>query len=231
MPSIKLKAEPELATLPTLKHKARYGTLKPKADDGENDDTLNNMISYEVQQVSPLKIKEVAIGDGTLHPIEHLKRLQELTIGVVGHLSSSTFLDANFRQNIEAIVGEAQCDNGKKSNRKKKMKGFGYGIQQTSNEKDDQVYSVDLRSIMDSSEKCEVKGNTMTVTMYATPLHSGARNIPPTLILHRDALRLSFDHVSSQIEHLLSEQIVRISEKGLSIKVGTHQYAEGACSG
>lgn len=36
---------------------------------------------------------------------------------------------------------------------------------------------------------------------------------------YRDALRVVFDHVSLQIENLISDQIAQVTEKGLAVKV------------
>ncbi|KAI4261604.1 MAG: hypothetical protein L6R42_003196 [Xanthoria sp. 1 TBL-2021] len=149
MPSIKLKTEPEAATL-TTKDKAEGDILENRTEDENlevNDAFIvcDDLISYEVQQLDPLKFKERAIGDGGL--------------------SSSMFLDPSFQKSIQTIVGEAQSSTVKKSKRKK-TNGFEYGIKRTSGEKNDQVYSVDLQGVKDGS-KTSVVDDTLTVTMYA----------------------------------------------------------------
>ncbi|KAL8838117.1 MAG: hypothetical protein Q9170_002258 [Blastenia crenularia] len=184
MPSpIKLVTEPEAAALATLRDKADDGALNAKdafvvcdAGGGTVD-----LISYEIQQLNPLKIKECAIGDG----------------GLCG----SVFLDTTFQKYIETLVGEAQYNAIKETNRKKMMKEFEYGIKRTFSEKNDQTYSVDLRGVKDDY-KNNVIDDTITVTI--------------------DALRVVFDHVALQIENLISEQIAQVSEKGLLVKVTTH---------
>ncbi|KAI4281395.1 MAG: hypothetical protein L6R38_003729 [Xanthoria sp. 2 TBL-2021] len=147
MPSIKLKTEPEAATL-TTKDKAEGDILK----DTTEDETLKvvsqrleilDLTSYEVQQLDPLNIEERAIGDGGL--------------------SSSMFLDPSFQKSIQTIVGETQSNIVKKSKRKR-TNGFEYGIKRASGEKNDQVYSVDLRDVKDDNRN-NVVNNTVTVTM------------------------------------------------------------------
>lgn len=76
------------------------------------------------------------------------------------------FLDTSFQKYIETIVGEAQYNSIKETNRKKMMKEFEYGIKRTFSEKNDQTYSVDLRGVKDDY-KNNVIDDTITVTMYA----------------------------------------------------------------
>ncbi|KAL8953266.1 MAG: hypothetical protein Q9222_000871 [Ikaeria aurantiellina] len=175
MPSpIKLVTEPEAAALATLKDKADDGALKVGVLGSRAE---MDLISYEIIQLEPLKIKECAIGDG----------------GLCG----SVFLDTTFQKYIETLVGEAQYNSIKETNRKKMMKEFEYGIKRSFSEKNDQIYSVDLRGVKDDY-KSNIIDDTITVTM--------------------DALRVVFDHVSLQIENLISEQIAQVTEKGLSVK-------------
>ncbi|KAL8759425.1 MAG: hypothetical protein Q9199_000795 [Rusavskia elegans] len=214
MPSpIKLVTEPEAAALATLKDKAADNTLKVKdafivCDAGggtvvrEHRSSVNvpcfaqDLISYEVQQLNPLKIKECAIGDG-MPEFFPFARPQELIMRTVGGLCGSVFLDTSFQKYIETIVGEAQYNSIKETNRKKMMKEFEYGIKRTFSEKNDQTYSVDLRGVKDDY-KNNVIDDTITVTI--------------------DALRVVFDHVSLQIENLISEQIAQVLDKGLTVK-------------
>ncbi|KAL8835826.1 MAG: hypothetical protein Q9176_006707 [Flavoplaca citrina] len=89
------------------------------------DDCFEDLISYEVQQVEPLKIKERVIGDGPLQ--------------------NSMLSDKSFQTNIETVVGEAQRNGMEQGDRVKRVKKFDYGIQGTLIEKNSQTYSVDLQ--------------------------------------------------------------------------------------
>ncbi|KAL9032965.1 MAG: hypothetical protein Q9180_006203 [Flavoplaca navasiana] len=105
------------------------------------DDCFEDLISYEVQQVEPLKIKERVIGDGIL------KLPQGLTTSNAGPLQNSMLLDKSFQTNIETIVGEAQRNGMKQGHRVKRVKKFDYGIQRTLSEKNSQTYSADLQGL------------------------------------------------------------------------------------
>ena len=83
---------------------------------------------------------------------------------LLGGLCGSVFLDASFQQYIATIVGEAEYNNIKESNRKKMMREFEYGIKRSFSEKNDQVYSVDLRGVKDDP-KNNIIDDTITVKM------------------------------------------------------------------
>ncbi|KAM0796671.1 hypothetical protein BDR22DRAFT_866080 [Usnea florida] len=177
--NIRLVTEPEAAALATLKDKAEDNTLKVgdafvvcDAGGGTVD-----LISYEVERLKPLKIKECAIGSG----------------GLCG----SVFLDLAFQKYIETIVGEIEYNSIKENNRKKMMREFEYGIKRCFSENNDQTYSVDLKGVKDDPRN-GVIDDTITV------------KIP--------ALRAVFDHISLQIENLVSEQIAEVSDKDLAVK-------------
>ncbi|KAL9034248.1 MAG: hypothetical protein Q9180_005511 [Flavoplaca navasiana] len=89
------------------------------------DECFEDLISYEVEQVEPLKIKERVIGDGPLR--------------------DSMLLDKSFQTNIETIYEEAQRNGMKQGDCGKRVKKFDYGIQSTLSEKNSQTYSVDLQ--------------------------------------------------------------------------------------
>ncbi|MCJ1471207.1 hypothetical protein MMC07_009855 [Pseudocyphellaria aurata] len=147
---IELVTEPEAAALATLRDKAEEDLLEVGSFNvrGAGNPGLMvsemqvgdafvvcdagggtvDLISYEVERLSPLKIKECAIGSG----------------GLCG----SVFLDLAFAQYIETIVGEAQYNRIKEKNRKKMMKEFEFGIKRAFDGNDDQ-YSVDLRGVKD----------------------------------------------------------------------------------
>lgn len=126
--------------------------------------TVKDLISYEVQQLKPLKIKECAIGDGMISPRSAVSiTLADFQLPQ-GDLCGSVFLDTSFQKYIETIVGEAQYKSIKETNRKKMMKEFEFGIKRTFSEKNDQTYSVDLRGVKDD-HKNNVIDDTITVTM------------------------------------------------------------------
>lgn len=126
--------------------------------------TVKDLISYEVQQLNPLKIKECAIGDGTIGPPPTTPTPLADVQPLQGDLCGSVFLDTSFQKYIETIVGEAQYKSIKETNRKKMMKEFEFGIKRTFSEKNDQTYSVDLRGVKDD-HKNNVIDDTITVTM------------------------------------------------------------------
>ncbi|KAL8878677.1 MAG: hypothetical protein Q9198_003567, partial [Flavoplaca austrocitrina] len=174
LPTVKLVAEPEAATLPNLKTKPKHGTMEdlveddaPKINDAfvvcdigggtvvtspgpysamsdSADDCFEDLISYEVQQVEPLKIKERVIEDGT-QILREPETTARLTTSNAGPLRNSLLLDKSFQTNIETIVGGAQRNDMKQGDRVKRVKKFDYGIQKTLSEKNSQTYSVDLQ--------------------------------------------------------------------------------------
>ncbi|KAL8668801.1 MAG: hypothetical protein Q9168_006582 [Polycauliona sp. 1 TL-2023] len=111
-----LAGMPSPIRLVTEPEAAALATLKDKAD----DDTL---------KASDLSIPRVPDSFAYL---------------LIGGLCGSVFLDSSFQKYIETIVGEAQYNSIKETNRKKMMKEFEYGIKRTFSEKNDQTYSVDL---------------------------------------------------------------------------------------
>ncbi|MCJ1459513.1 hypothetical protein MMC28_009892 [Mycoblastus sanguinarius] len=128
---IRLVTEPEAAALATLKDKAEENSLKIgdafvvcDAGGGTVD-----LISYEIEHLSPLKIKECAIGSG--------------------ELCGSMFLDLAFEKVIATMIGETEYNSIKESNRKKMMRHFEYGIKRCFSTRNDQAYSVDLKGIKD----------------------------------------------------------------------------------
>ncbi|CAL8583073.1 hypothetical protein XPA_008710 [Xanthoria parietina] len=143
--TIKIVAEPEAAVLGIPHCEAEDDTLKVNdtfivCDVGGG---IVDLISYEVQQLDPLTMKERTIGDAGL--------------------CSSMFLDPSFQKSIQTIVGEAQPATVKESKRKK-TNGLEYGIKRTSSEKKGQVYSVDLTGVRRGS-KAGIVDNTTTVRM------------------------------------------------------------------
>ncbi|KAL8850401.1 MAG: hypothetical protein Q9221_004633 [Calogaya cf. arnoldii] len=149
MPSIRLKPDPDHTTLATLNGVAEGSFPQVKAEEEETlklDDAFivcDNLISYEVQQLDPLRFKERSIGDGSL--------------------CTSMLLDPSFKECIEAIIGEADR-NSLKTHGRKKTKEFEYGIKRTRNERDDHIYSVDLQGFKDDC-KTSVVDYTISVTM------------------------------------------------------------------
>lgn len=128
------------------------------------NDVTQDLISYEVQQLNPLKIKECAIGDGNTSCPNTTGGGANLCPLLTGGLCGSVFLDVSFQKYIETIVGEAQYYSIKETNRKKMMKEFEYGIKRTFSEKNDQTYSVDLRGVKDDYQN-NVVDDTITINM------------------------------------------------------------------
>lgn len=145
---IKLVTEPEAAALATLKDKAEENQLMAgdafvvcDAGGGTVD-----LISYEIEKLNPLKIKECAIGSGDL--------------------CGSVFLDVAFAKYIETVIGEKQYNSIKESYRNKMMKEFEFGIKRAFNGHDDQTYSVDLKGVKDDP-KNGIVDETITIKLSA----------------------------------------------------------------
>ncbi|KAL8708386.1 MAG: hypothetical protein Q9225_007610 [Loekoesia sp. 1 TL-2023] len=130
---IQLVTEPEAAALATLKEKADENLLKVgeafvvvDAGGGTVD-----LISYEVLGLTPLRLKECAIGSGMLQQFVD---------------DDATF---TFAKHIETLVGAPQYRSIKESNRKRMMKDFEFGIKRCFSGSNDPVFSVDLRGVED----------------------------------------------------------------------------------
>jgi len=82
-----------------------------------------------------------------------------------GDLYSSVFLDVTFEKYITTIVGDPQYNEIKETSRKKMIKEFEFGIKRSFSEKNNQIYSINLRGVEDNP-KISIINNTIPVKMY-----------------------------------------------------------------
>ncbi|EEU38428.1 uncharacterized protein NECHADRAFT_88549 [Fusarium vanettenii 77-13-4] len=144
---IRLVTEPEAAALSTLHDKAEENSLK-KGDAFVVCDAGGgtvDLISYKVNNTSPLEIEECAIGDGDL--------------------CGSTRLDKCFEKYIETLVGKDQYSKLKEINKKKMMRVFEYGVKRCFTLESTKEYSVDLKGVEDN-ERHGIEDDTITLDHY-----------------------------------------------------------------
>ncbi|UPL01930.1 hypothetical protein LCI18_012864 [Fusarium solani-melongenae] len=141
---IRLVTEPEAAALATLHDKAEENSLK-KGDAFVVCDAGGgtvDLISYKVNNTSPLEIEECAIGDGDL--------------------CGSTRLDKCFEKYIETLVGKDQYRKLKEINKKKMMRVFEYGVKRCFTLESTKEYTVDLKGVEDN-ESHGIEDDTITL--------------------------------------------------------------------
>lgn len=128
---------------------------------------FQDLISYEIERLSPLKIKECAIGSGwSSYRLSSPSLLTVRWDPPTGGLCGSVFLDIAFQKYIETIIGEMQYNGIKQTNHKKMMREFEYGIKRCFSEHNDQTYSVDLKGVKNDPEN-GIVDDTITVKMYS----------------------------------------------------------------
>ncbi|RMJ13421.1 hypothetical protein CDV36_006927 [Fusarium kuroshium] len=141
---IRLVTEPEAAALATLHDKAEENSLK-KGDAFVVCDAGGgtvDLISYKVNNTSPLEIEECAIGDGDL--------------------CGSTRLDKCFEKYIETLVGKDQYSRIKDINKKKMMRVFEYGVKRCFTLESTREYTVDLKGVPDN-QRHSIEDDTITL--------------------------------------------------------------------
>ncbi|KAM6516430.1 hypothetical protein FALCPG4_014614 [Fusarium falciforme] len=141
---IRLVTEPEAAALATLHDKAEENSLK-KGDAFVVCDAGGgtvDLISYKVNNTSPLEIEECAIGDGDL--------------------CGSTRLDKSFEKYIETLVGKDQYSKLKEINKKKMMRVFENGVKRCFTLESTKEYTVELKGVEDN-EGHGIEDDTITL--------------------------------------------------------------------
>ena len=90
-----------------------------------------DLISYKVESIKPLKIRECVMGDG--------------------ELCGSVFLDIAFEQHIRSLVGERQYDHGRIRPRDKKtmLREFQFGTKRSFTKGQRANIIVDLKGVQD----------------------------------------------------------------------------------
>ncbi|KPM39250.1 hypothetical protein AK830_g7310 [Neonectria ditissima] len=133
--SIRLVTEPEAAALATLRDKADENALSRgdtfvvcDAGGGTVD-----LITYKVNQISPLEVEECAISGGDL--------------------CGSIFLDTSFEKHIRILVGEDEYARIKPIHKQRMMRMFEQGVKRSFTLESNKDYSVDLRGIEDNYEE------------------------------------------------------------------------------
>ncbi|KAF8437045.1 hypothetical protein BGX38DRAFT_1274180 [Terfezia claveryi] len=130
---IKLVTEPEAAALALLKDKCEETSVK--VGDGlvvcDAGGGTVDLISYKVESLKPLKIRECVMGDG--------------------ELCGSVFLDIAFEQHIRSLVGERQYDHGHIRPRDKKtmLRDFQFGTKRSFRKGQVTNIIVDLKGVQD----------------------------------------------------------------------------------
>ena len=128
--------------------------------------SYQDLISYEIEKLNPLKIKECAIGSGQYIPAWRAVKANSDLVHLKGGLCGSVFLDVAFAKYIETVIGEKQYNSIKESYRNKMMKEFEFGIKRAFNGHDDQTYSVDLKGVKDDP-KNGIVDETITIKLCA----------------------------------------------------------------
>lgn len=91
-----------------------------------------DLISYKVESLSPLKVRECVMGDGDL--------------------CGSVFLDMAFENHIRMLVGREQYEGLRPRNKRRMMEAFEFGIKRSFSKEDTANLSVDLKGVEDDDE-------------------------------------------------------------------------------
>ncbi|KAF8453361.1 hypothetical protein BGX38DRAFT_1249757 [Terfezia claveryi] len=142
-----LVTEPEAAALALLKQKSDENTVK--VGDGfvvcDAGGGTVDLISYKVESLKPLKIRECVIGDG----------------GLCG----SVFLDLEFERHIRTLVGRDVYAKIKQKDINKMFREFEYGIKRSFTQDDTAPLTVDLKGAGDSPE-IGIEDDTIKIEFY-----------------------------------------------------------------
>lgn len=166
-PSRTLWSEPEAAALATFKDKHEENDFKVgdafvvcDAGGGTVD-----LISYQVTKLEPLRMKEVAIGEGGLCGLACLNMASEKI--------------------IITLIGQEEYNRIRLECKKKTMNMFEYGIKRPFEGGPDKDYQVELKGVSDNADKDKLN-NTIPVPLFLTlphrhPKYYSLRGIGPRL--------------------------------------------------
>lgn len=123
-----------------------------------------DLISYKVESLKPLKIRECVIGDGEEN-FPHCFAIADGLIHIyIGDLCGSVFLDLAFEQHIRTLVGRNVYAKIKQKEIKKMLREFEYGIKRSFTLDDTAQFNVDLRGAGDSPE-IGIEDDTIRIEM------------------------------------------------------------------